>query len=231
MNDKQKIPVSKTFDKNSEEDVKYMLWKLYPQAMEDEVDVKEVIGWARVVFSIKCEKCGRTYPRTTYSRRKIHLCDYCNYQQQMKEKAKKLAEADKIETPKERRFEKAIRKIAEQVENIEEYRKSIEIARTRAERYDSVPEAMVAIELLKLGFCITPQQKIGRYNVDFAIPKYKTIIEVDGAIYHSKSKDVARDANIQSILGFDWKIIHIPAELISLDVTKLKACLPFRQLT
>lgn len=91
--------------------------------------------------------------------------------------------------------------------------------------YGSIPEAMVAIELLRLGYRIIPQQKVKKYKVDFAIPKEKIVIEVDGYVYHKDSYKGDREAIIQLALGLDWKIIHIPAELIAEDITKLKSAI------
>lgn len=81
---------------------------------------------------------------------------------------------------------------------------------------------MVAIELLRLGYSIIPQQKIKKYKVDFAIPKEKIIIEVDGSLYHKDVYKGEREAIIQLSLGLDWKIIHVPAEKIAENITKLK---------
>ena len=86
---------------------------------------------------------------------------------------------------------------------------------------------MVAIQLLYLGYVITPQQKIGRYRVDFLIESIKTVIEIDGAIFHAKQK-TNREAVIQLSLGLDWKILHIPAELIAQDILKLETILQHR---
>ena len=76
--------------------------------------------------------------------------------------------------------------------------------------------------LLKLGYNIIPQQKIGRYKVDFAIPDQKLVIEVDGELYHGCEGEGKREATIQISLGFAWKIIHVPAEWIEKDIRKLK---------
>ena len=78
------------------------------------------------------------------------------------------------------------------------------------------------MELIRLGYQIIPQQKVKNYKVDFAIPKQKIVIEVDGAMYHKDKFNGDREAIIQFSLGLDWKIIHIPAEEISKNITKLK---------
>ena len=40
-------------------------------------------------------------------------------------------------------------------------------------------------------------------------------------MYHSQANN-KREATIQLSLGLDWKIIHIPAELIEKNIKKLK---------
>ena len=45
---------------------------------------------------------------------------------------------------------------------------------------------------------------------------------MDGELYHSKQKEGDREAIIQMALGLDWEIIHVPAELISKDIQKLR---------
>ena len=139
-----------------------------------------------------------------------------------RKKAKAQAELDKVRSRKEQAFDKAVERIRKQVRNFDSYRKAVRIAETRAERYGSIPEAMVAIELLRLGYNIIPQQKIGRYKVDFAIPDQKLVIEVDGELYHGREGEGKREATIQISLGFAWKIIYVPAEWIEKDIRKLK---------
>jgi very-short-patch-repair endonuclease len=83
---------------------------------------------------------------------------------------------------------------------------------------------MVAIELLRLKHRIIPQQRIGKYKIDFVLPDTKTAIEVDGCLFHS-GIDAEREYKIQATLGFRWRIIHVPAELIRKDIRKLKELL------
>ena len=106
--------------------------------------------------------------------------------------------------------------------NFQDYTRAISIATKASEKYGSVPEVMVAIELIRIGYSIIPQQKIKKYKVDFAIPKEKIVIEVDGSIYHKDVYKGDREAIIQLSLGLDWKIIHVPAEYISKDIQKLE---------
>jgi very-short-patch-repair endonuclease len=81
---------------------------------------------------------------------------------------------------------------------------------------------MVAIQLLYEGYKIIPQQKIGGYHVDFAIPKEKIIIEVDGGRYHD-AKDIGglRDMILKECFGEGTKVMHIPAEYIRKNIKRL----------
>jgi very-short-patch-repair endonuclease len=172
-------------------------------------------------YLIPCSECGTIIKRQIYNGDKVYLCPICK----RNETRKKKAYEDKfinVETKWEKRFNSAIESISRQVRNFDDYEDAIRLARTRLNDYDSIPEAMVAIELVRLGHSVIPQQKIGRYKVDFALKDIKTIIEVDGEVYHKNIYKTDREAVIQLSLGMDWKIIHIPASLISKDIQKLE---------
>ena len=184
-------------------------------ALED--GIERIPGVRHGTFLIPCEVCGRKIQRTSYSRKRTYICDYCKGVIK-----KKLAPTiPDTETKAERRFNKAVSRIREQVRNFNKYERAVEIARKRVERYGSIPEAMMAIGLLQAKFAITPQQRIGKYNVDFLIPKHKTIVEVDGSIYHAnREKEKKRDLYLRTALGFDWIVIHVPAERIEQNLEK-----------
>lgn len=180
---------------------------------------------SRYIFHVPCESCGRILKKTQYSHTRQYLCDYCKGKVKQKEKAIDLEIMNEITTPAERQFEKALDRIERTVGSLDGYEKAIKAARNVCEKFGSIPETMVAIELLKLGYRIIPQQKVGKYRVDFAIPKEKLVIEVDGKLYHTKKFGGNREAAIQVSLGMDWKIIHIPAEEISRHIDKLQECI------
>lgn len=172
-------------------------------------------------YLIPCSECGTIIKRQIYNGDKVYLCPICK----RNETRKKKAYEDKfinVETKWEKRFNSAVENISKQVRNFNDYEDAIRLARTRLNDYDSIPEAMVAIELVRLGHSVIPQQKIGRYKVDFALKDIKTIVEIDGELYHKNIHKNDREATIQLCLGFDWKIIHIPASFISKDIQKLE---------
>lgn len=180
-----------------------------------------------IAYHIVCEACGNEYTKRRYNSNDEHLCDKCRYMKNKKIKIKEQEDVSDVRTKNEIKFDKAIEEMKKQVKWNSHYDHCANIAKKRVEYYGSVPEMMVAIQLLYLGYVITPQQKIGRYRVDFLIESIKTVIEIDGAIFHAKQK-TNREAVIQLSLGLDWKILHIPAELIAQDILKLETILQHR---
>ena len=173
------------------------------------------------VYKIPCGCCGKIITKLHYRKDLVQMCDYCKLKVKNK-KAVLKNELLETKTKKEIQFDKAVENIKKQVHNFQDYTRAISIATQASEKYGSVPEVMVAIELIRIGYSIIPQQKIKKYKVDFAIPKEKIVIEVDGSIYHKDVYKGDREAIIQLSLGLDWKIIHVPAEYISKDIQKLE---------
>lgn len=182
-------------------------------------------------YHIICEHCGQEYVKRQYNSDKEHLCDKCKHYKtrtiKAKERAKNEEELLKYHTKNEIKYEKAIAEMKKQVKWDSDYEKSAEIARKAVEKYGSIPEMMVAIELAYLHKPFIPQQRVCRYRVDFLIPREYIILEIDGGVYHTKQKE-NREAVIQLSLGLDWKILHVPAELIRADIKKLNAILQHR---
>lgn len=180
------------------------------------------------VFLIPCEACGSIIKKATYGRKHHYICDKCRLGVKQKQEAVAQAWLDEIETKGERRFNKALDKIQKQARDFSQYEKAVEIARQKADLYGSVPEAMVAVELIRLGYSIIPQQKVGRYRVDFYIPKEKIVVEVDGALYHRDKFGGNREAELSLMLGLDTRFVHVPAELIEKHIRKLKDCIELK---
>ena len=184
---------------------------------------RQVFGYT---FEIPCEICGKIYEQRVYRSSDRHVCQYCKRIDKMQDNLVKQAILDKLYTPGQQRFSKARELYSQQVKNAKNKDRAIEVAEKACDKFDSIPEAMVGIELIRLGYKVFPQHKIGQYRVDFAIPEQKIIVEVDGNLYHKdKTKCLQRDAAIGYIIGFDWVIVHVPAELIQKDIKKLKSCI------
>lgn len=170
-------------------------------------------GRKHVDIHIPCAKCGNIMVKSMYNPEKVYLCDYCKRAEDSKKKIAFESEYDGIRTRKEMQFDKAVETLRGVSDK--DYSKAIVLAERRAEQYGSIPEAMTAIVLVHNGHRVIPQQPIGRYKVDFCLPDYKIIIEVDGELYHAdNNKVLERDAAIQYAIGLDWEIIHLPAEMV-----------------
>lgn len=192
-------------------------------AIRDGIKIKEEYG--STVYFVPCEICGKIVGRHQYTGRGTYLCSLCREVKRKKEKAyveKMALSIPDVETKEEKRYRKAIEQIEKQHGSLNGYDRAIEVCRKAVFKFGSVPEAMLAIELVRCGYRVIPQQKIDKYHVDFALPNEKLIIEVDGSIYHAnKEKELAREARINYAIGLDWRVIHIPAESISTNVRKV----------
>ena len=192
-------------------------------------NIRTELGGARghdneIIYCIPCDTVGCTsiIKSCVYKGDKVYTCPLCKNKIKRQRTIERKEIIDMLQPKKEKAFNNATLRIEKQVKNFREYDTAIKLAKSRAERYDSIPEAMVAIELVRLGYAIIPQQKIGRYKVDFLMRNEKLVIEVDGILYHKKVFGGDREAIIQLSLGLDWKIIHIPAEYIAKNIRKLK---------
>lgn len=182
--------------------------------------------WVNCHDEIYCELCGGTVDKQFHYREgRTYVCSRCRNKIKKKETILKRAAAveNVVDNKKEKQFEKATVGVLKQTKKPDKYENAVRIAGKYYEEYGSVPETMVAIELARLGYAFIPQKKIRRYRVDFFIPDRKMIVEVDGETFHTDSKKrEVRDDNIRDTVGWDWKIIHIPAERISKQITKLQ---------
>lgn len=163
---------------------------------------------------ILCRGCSKLLKRNEMA---SGYCSYCRKIVYSRKRA--MDPRDKYQI----RFDNATEAIQKQVRNFSEYEKSIAIAKRRMYDYGSIPEAMVAIELLRLGYKIIPQQRILNYHVDFCLPDVKLVVEVDGNLFHKQISE--RDLKIKLMLGTGWKIIHLPAEEIRNNIQKLQKCI------
>lgn len=186
----------------------------------------------RLLYYVPCQNCGKIRGRRKYTGKEIYLCPACLELKHAKQRAEVEALALSMpdaETKEEKRYRSAVEAIEKQVGSLKGYEKAVDICRKATYKYGSIPEAMLAIELIRKGYRIIPQQKVGKYRVDFALPNEKLIIEVDGSIYHTnKQKELEREASINYAIGLDWHFIHIPAESISKDVRRVVRLLKHR---
>lgn len=98
------------------------------------------------------------------------------------------------------------------------YDAAIEQAYNAYVKFGSTPEAVAAIAMIHAGIKIIPQQPVSDYHVDFALPDDKLVVEIDGSIYHTDTaKEALRDETIKYNLGDGWRVLHIPADTVTVN--------------
>ena len=176
---------------------------------------------SRTKYTYKCATCGRPASRYSLILERPIYCNICTTDAMKKRKkaklraeqeAKYLEKLAGIDPNLEDRFYKA----SAIVRRCGDFEEAISKAKKYTSKYDSIPEAVTAIVLSHLDIKYIPQAKIKDMTVDFALVDLKTVIEVDGAIYHTnKEKEFFRDCGLRNILGNDWNVIHLPAESVA----------------
>lgn len=68
-------------------------------------------------------------------------------------------------------------------------------------------EIAVSECLKSLGIEFSPEHKVGRYSIDFAIMAERIAVEADGSYWHNESKDKKRDA---ALLSLGWVTARVP---------------------
>jgi very-short-patch-repair endonuclease len=77
--------------------------------------------------------------------------------------------------------------------------------------WDFTPiERMAWMDIRGMGLPLFPQFPVGRVFIDFADPYRKIGVELDGAAYHERERDLARDEKLK-LQG--WKIFRIPGRV------------------
>lgn len=152
--------------------------------------------------------------------------NYCRecYDKHLQENAEENKEY--IRLRHKRMFEKAVSQLEHQQIDFEEYEEAIKAVEEynleHLDKFDSSYEIMAAIELIKNEIYIKPQFKVGRLQVDFLIPDYHIVLEIDGERHkYSKTKDAWRDIEIRNKLGEDWEIVRIGTSNLDKDISKL----------
>lgn len=184
------------------------------------------IAWAKEdgirsdgkAFYPNCIICGEEVRTTVYSRKMTYICEDCKKIIRELKRERQEKKEDDLRTKGEKRFDSALKKLEKQ--GIDEtWDNAIEIARTALAKYETIPEVIMAIGLLRTKHKIIPQQKVGNLRADFVIPSMKRAVEVDGEIYHLKySREEERDLRMASMLGKGWDVVHVPATMVEDDV-------------
>lgn len=122
-------------------------------------------------------------------------------------------------------FERAMELMENQGCDMYKYRNAAIVAQkylySNLDKFDSADEIVAAIVLIKNGFQIKTQSKIGRYQVDILIPQMKVALEIDGIMHKFRLCESERDRFIESQLGPDWDVLRIGADHIEKRADKL----------
>lgn len=92
----------------------------------------------------------------------------------------------------------------------------------KPDNFDSSYEVVAAIILVSNRIYSKMQVKVGKYQVDFLLPDYKIVLEIDGDRHKTKkNRDNERDEKIKQILGIGWEVVRIPTELLDMKAENL----------
>ena len=187
----------------------------YAEAVKDNIHRAENGG-----YYPPCHICGTSVFSYNYIRGLKYTCPECR---------KYLIEAkfgESDEKGKTKKLKNAINRI-EKVADISKYESAIKIVERNLNKrgwFQSTEEIMVVLELLRWKIKVHHQVKIYSYSVDFVLPDFKVVLEIDDPMHRLnsvKEKESIRDELICLALGSDYEVIRINTENINLNVTKL----------
>lgn len=149
-----------------------------------------------------CVMCGKDYENNT---RISYKCSKCEQKLAL---VKKLEMVDKAEYKLTRVPGK------KRMKNGNDLFKEICSVRKRIangiDKFSSLQETMVAIQLEKQNIKYESQKEINGKKVDFFLPELKIILEIDGELYHTdENKEFLRDRQIMKGIGEEYEIVHI----------------------
>lgn len=167
-----------------------------------------------------CVMCGKEYENNT---RTSYKCSKCEQKLAL---VKKLEMVDKAEykltrVPGKQRMKKG----NDLFKEICSVRKRIA---NGIDKFSSLQETMVAIQLEKQNIKYESQKEINCKKVDFFLPELKIILEIDGELYHTdENKEFLRDRQIMKGIGEGYEIVHIEADSVPRYTWNLKEALPY----
>lgn len=171
-----------------------------------------------------CWFCGSYH--TDVNQPKRSYCEECleKHKAEDKELMKKYAEY-KMRTM----WRRAVNDIEKQGVFMDEYYDEsqlvLDLALEDTRRFQSSNEMMAAMELVRNRVKAKMQHKVLNYRVDFLIPEWKVVLEIDGKLHeYSIKKDSKRDVAIIQELNngsTGWEIIRIPTKHIDSNLKQL----------
>lgn len=107
-------------------------------------------------------------------------------------------------------------------EAVEEWIKENE-SKEELSSFDSSEEVAAAVILIANEIKIYTHPKIAKYEVDFLIPQFKVVLEIDGEMFHKgkEARESRRDSIIRNALGKEWEIVRIPTKYIHQNIELL----------
>jgi len=125
-------------------------------------------------------------------------------------------------------IEHAIASLEIQNVNVYKYRQSIntiiDIIEKNIYKFKSSHEIVLTTIFIYHQIEYSVNFKIGKYTVDFYLPTFKVILEVDGHLHNldiNKVFDANRDIELRNLLGSDWEVLHIPTKYVDSDAEKI----------
>lgn len=168
-----------------------------------------------------CWECGKTFKANATYRR--CYCDVCSpkHKDEIENNRKQMVYLKKFFM-----LERAMEILEKQSYDFNKHREEIKAVQDKfwddPDKFDSADEIVTAIILVEHRIYAKLQYKIDRYQVDFLLPDYHVILEIDGDRHrYNVGRDSVRDEAIKYILGDDWEIIRIPTKYIETDASKL----------
>lgn len=196
---------------------------MYQEAIND--NVRMVDNWDRggfLVYYPKCHLCGKEIACDSYSSKKTYTCKSCKLKLDfLKSENGKLQN----EQEKEKKYKYAVSRI-EKARKVYKDDYSYTFKRVyehlfRKGWFQSTEEIIVACELLFNKVKVRHQVKIGNYRADFVLPEEKIVLEVDGKVFHDKTKrdsEWVRDTFILLSLGEGWEVIRISDKFVNENI-------------
>lgn len=182
---------------------------------ENEASISKPIGWnANDISSDR--NCEPSFYKRSY-------CKQC-YEEENARIVKVKQEMTKLK--KQIMFENAMQLLEKQKYNFYKNQEAIRVVRDKIiekpDNFDSSYEVVAAIILVSNRIYSKMQVKIGKYQVDFLLPDYKIVLEIDGDRHKTKkNRDSERDRKIKEILGVGWDVVRIPTELLDMKAENL----------
>lgn len=195
----------------------------YSDAVKDKIKIEKSGNYIK--YFPRCCECGTEIKVVNYRSGFHYTCDRCKLKKEL------FAEITKEIVTKEskrKRFETAVKRIKDANDgDISQYKKAIELSRDAMEKknwFDSTEEMMACIELVKNGFKVMSQVKIGTYRVDFLLPDQNMVLEIDGVQYHhenTREREAVRDSLIRAKLGNEYEVLRFSDTMINKNIKGL----------